>query len=187
MPAMHIRDATDADLEAITAIYAHHVRHGTGSFELEPPTEAQMRERRDAVSTAGWPWLVAEHAGRIAGFAYANQYRPRPAYRYCVEDSVYVAPDRQRTGTGRTLLGQLIRRCESIGARQMVAVIGDSANTGSIGLHLALGFEAAGILRDSGWKFGRWLDTVFMQRALGAGAGAPGTEDPGQPERSRPR
>jgi len=169
---MQVRDSTDADLAAITAIYAHHVRHGTGSFEIEPPDEAQMRGRREAVIAAGWPWLVAEHAGQVAGFAYANQYRPRPAYRHCVEDSVYVAPGLQRHGAGRALVVELIRRCEALGARQMVAVIGDSANTGSIGLHLALGFEVSGILRDSGWKFGRWLDTVFMQRALGAGAGS---------------
>src|SRR5690606_7010527 len=133
---MQVRDSTDADLAAITAIYAHHVRHGTGSFEIEPPDEAQMRERRNAVLAAGWPWLVAEHEGRISGFAYANQYRPRPAYRYCVEDSVYVAPGQQRNGAGRALVVELIRRCEALGARQMVAVIGDSANVGSIGLHL---------------------------------------------------
>src|SRR5690606_1985441 len=139
---MQVRDSTDADLAAITAIYAHHVRHGTGSFELEPPYEAQMRARREAVLAAGWPYLVAEHEGELAAFAYANRFRPRPAYRYCVEDSVYVAPGRQRSGAGRALVGELLRRCEALGARQMVAVIGDSANLGSIGLHLALGFEA---------------------------------------------
>ena len=169
---MQVRESIDADLAAVTAIYAHHVRHGTGTFELEPPDEAQMRGRREAVIAAGWPWLVVEQAGQIAGFAYANLYRLRPAYRYCVEDSVYVAPQLQRLGAGRALVGELLRRCEALGARQMVAVIGDSANAGSIGLHLALGFETCGILRDSGWKFGRWVDTVLMQRSLGAGAGS---------------
>lgn len=172
---MRVRDATDADLAVVTAIYAHHVRHGTGSFEFEPPDEDEMRRRRDTVLAGGWPYLVAEHEGRLAGFAYANQYRPRPGYRYCVEDSVYVAADLQRSGAGRALVGELILRCEAIGARQMVAIIGDSANTGSIQLHLALGFEVVGMLRNSGWKFERWLDTVYMQRALGNGAETPAT------------
>ena len=173
---MRIRDVLDADLAAITRIYAHHVLNGTGSFEIEPPDEAEMRRRHALVTQAGWPYLVAEHEGRIIGYAYANQYRPRPAYRYCVEDSVYVDAELQRSGAGRALVAELVARCEAIGARQMIAVIGDSANIGSIGLHQALGFEVAGVLRNTGWKFGRWLDTVYMQRALGQGASTPGTD-----------
>lgn len=173
---MRVRDTIDADLAAITRIYAHHVLHGTGSFELEPPGEAEIARRRAVVIEAGWPYLVAEDEGHIVGYAYANQYRPRPAYRFCVEDSVYVDARLQRGGAGRALVGELIERCTAIGARQMIAVIGDSANAASIGLHRALGFETVGVLRDTGWKFGRWLDTVYMQRALGQGASAPGAD-----------
>ena len=173
---MQGRDAIDADLAAITGIYAHHVLHGTGSFEIEPPDETEIARRHAVVVQAGWPYLVAEHEGRIVGYAYANQYRPRPAYRFCVEDSVYVAADSHRGGVGRSLVRELIDRCTAIGARQMIAVIGDSANTGSIGLHRALGFETVGVLRDTGWKFGRWLDTVYMQRTLGEGARTPGPD-----------
>jgi L-amino acid N-acyltransferase YncA len=174
--AMRRRDALEADLASVTGIYAHHVLHGTGSFEIEPPDEAEMRRRYAAVTQAGWPYLVAEVDGRVVGYAYANQFRPRPAYRYCVEDSVYVSPGVQRSGAGRALVGALIQRCEAIGARQMIAVIGDSANAASIGLHAALGFEVVGVLRSTGWKFDRWLDTVYMQRPLGKGADTPGTD-----------
>lgn len=167
---MHLRPSTDADLPALTTIYAHHVEHGTGTFELEPPDRAEMARRRAEVLARGLPWLVAEVDGRVVGFAYANWFRPRPAYRFFVEDSVYLDPAAQGRGLGRLLLAELMARCEDAGARQMVAVIGDAANAGSIGLHRALGFEHTGVLKDSGWKFGRWLDVILMQKALGPGA-----------------
>ncbi|WP_374433863.1 N-acetyltransferase family protein [Inhella sp.] len=168
-----VRSSTEADLEAITAIYAHAVLHGTGTFELEPPEASEMARRRAEVLERGLPFLVAEQQGRILGYAYGNYFRPRRAYRYCIEDSIYLAPDAQGQGVGRLLLAELIARCTQAGARQMLAVIGDSANAGSIGLHRALGFADAGILKASGWKFGRWLDVVLMQRELGPGAGSP--------------
>jgi L-amino acid N-acyltransferase YncA len=172
---MLIRPSTDADVPAIAALYAHHVRHGTGTFELEPPDAAEMARRRGGVLGIGLPWLVAERDGAIAGYAYANAFRPRPAYRFCVEDSVYVAPHAQGRGVGRLLLVELIARCETAGARQMLALVGDSANTASTALHEALGFRRTGLLQASGWKFDRWLDVVVMQRALGVGhATAPG-------------
>ncbi|MDF1486149.1 GNAT family N-acetyltransferase [Ramlibacter sp. H39-3-26] len=165
-----IRPSRDGDMPAVTAIYAHHVLTGTASFELEAPTLAAMRERRADVLAKPLPYLVAEDAdGAILGYAYANHFRPRPAYRFCVENSIYLAPSAQRRGVGRALLAALIAGCEAAGARQMVAVIGGSDNAGSIGLHAALGFAPAGVLRASGWKFGRWHDTVLMQKALGAG------------------
>ncbi len=165
-----IRTSLSADLPAITAIYKHHVCHGTGTFELSPPSEAEMSLRRDDVLSKGLPWLVAEREGQILGYAYANHFRPRPAFRFCVEDSIYIAPDAHRAGLGLALLSALIEQCTAAGCRQMVAVIGDSANAGSIGLHRKLGFAPAGVLEASGWKFERWLDTVFMQRPLGPGA-----------------
>lgn len=165
-----VRPSEPGDIAAITSIYAWNVAHGSGSFEIEAPDAAEMALRRDAVLANAMPWLVAERAGRVAGFAYANWFRPRPAYRFCVEDSVYVAPDATGLGLGRMLLAELIARCEARGVRQMLAVIGDAANDASIGLHRALGFEPAGILRASGWKFERWLDVVILQRALGQGA-----------------
>lgn len=164
-----IRPSTDADLSAITAIYADSVLHGTGTFETEPPSEAEMARRRDDVLSKGLPWLVAEEDGRILGYAYANHFRPRLAYRFCVEDSVYLHADARGRGIGRLLLTEVVSRCEAAGARQMIALIGDSTNAGSIGLHLALGFEPAGVLRAAGWKHGRWLDVPLMQRALGPG------------------
>ncbi|MBK1686926.1 GNAT family N-acetyltransferase [Rubrivivax gelatinosus] len=164
-----IRPSTDADVGAITAIYAHHVQHGTGTFETEAPAEAEMARRRADVTAKGLPWLVAEEGGRVVGYAYANHFRPRPAYRFCVEDSIYVHHEAAGRGLGRLLLAELIARCEAVGARQMLAIIGDSENVGSIGLHQALGFEPAGILRAAGWKHGRWLDVPLMQRALGPG------------------
>ncbi len=167
---MRIRPSIDADLPALTAIYAHHVRHGTGTFELEPPDGGEMGRRRAEVLGRGLPWLVAEAEGSVAGFAYANWFRPRPAYRFFVEDSIYLDPAAQGRGFGRLLLAELLARCEEAGARQMVAVIGDAANAGSIGLHRALGFEHTGVLKDSGWKFDRWLDVIVMQKALGQGA-----------------
>ena len=164
-----IRPSTLADLPAITAIYDWNVRHGTGTFELESPDEAEMGRRRDAVLANGLPWLVAERGGTVLGYAYANHFRPRRAYRFCVEDSIYLADGARGQGLGRLLLAELIARCEAAGARQMLAVIGDSANAGSIGVHRALGFEHTGVLKASGWKFDRWLDVVLMQKALGLG------------------
>jgi phosphinothricin acetyltransferase len=165
-----IRPSTDADLPAITAIYADNVLHGTGTFELEVPDEAEMSRRRADVLSKGLPWLVAESGSRVLGYAYANHFRPRRAYRFCVEDSIYLHADARGHGVGRLLLAELVARCEAAGARQMLAVIGDSANAGSIGVHRALGFEHTGLLKAAGWKFDRWLDVVLMQRALGAGA-----------------
>ena len=166
---MRIRPSQASDLPAITALYAHHVLHGTGSFELEPPGEAEMAARHADVSAKGLPWLVAEDAGSLLGFAYANHFRPRRAYRFCVEDSIYLQPTAMGRGTGRMLLAELMARCEALGARQMLAIIGDAQNTGSIALHQALGFQHTGVLKASGWKFERWLDVILMQRALGLG------------------
>ena len=165
-----LRSSTPADMSTITAIYAHAVHHGTGTFELETPTEVDMAQRRDAVLSLGWPWLVAERDSRILGFAYAQPFRPRRAYRFCLEDSIYLAETARGQGIGRLLLAELLGRCEQLGARQMLAVIGDSGNAGSIGVHRSLGFEHAGVMKNAGWKFDRWLDVVVMQRELGAGA-----------------
>ncbi|MBV8380275.1 MAG: N-acetyltransferase [Paucibacter sp.] len=164
-----LRPAQDADLPAIQAIYAHAVLHGTGTFETEVPEVPEMARRRAEVLSRGLPWLVAERDGVVLGYAYANYFRPRMAYRFCLEDSIYLAPEAQGQGIGRLLLAELIARCEALGARQMLAVIGDAANAGSIGVHKALGFEHTGVLKSSGWKFDRWLDVVLMQRTLGAG------------------
>jgi phosphinothricin acetyltransferase len=171
--SLAIRPARDEDLPAITAIYAHHVRTGTASFETEPPDEDEMRGRLEAVRGMGLPYLVAEREGRVAGYAYASLYRVRPAYRFTLEDSVYVDPGCVRAGVGRELLAHLIVACEAAGARQLVAVIGGSDNEGSIRLHAGQGFETAGILRAAGWKHGRWIDSVLMQRALGPGSTSP--------------
>lgn len=168
MPLL-IRLSNDADLAAITAIYAHNVLHGTGTFELDPPSQADMTTRRADVLGKGLPWLVAERDDQVLGYAYANHFRPRPAYRFCLEDSIYLHPEAQGQGVGGLLLAELIGRCEAAGARQMLAVIGDSQNLGSVGVHRRLGFEHTGLLKSSGWKFGRWLDVVLMQRALGVG------------------
>ncbi len=170
MTALLIRPSRDDDDAAVTAIYAHHVHHGTGTFELDAPDEAEMARRRADVLGKGLPWLVAEDAGRVVGYAYANHFRPRRAYRFCLEDSIYLHPDAQGRGFGRALLAELIGRCTAAGARQMLAVIGDSANAGSIGVHRACGFEPCGQFSAAGWKFGRWLDVVLMQRVLGDGA-----------------
>ncbi len=172
-PALLIRPSTPADLPAITAIYAHDVLHGTGTFELDAPDVAEMARRRDDVLGKRLPWLVAQADGQVLGYAYANHFRPRRAYRFCLENSIYLAPDERGRGVGRLLLTELVSRCEAAGARQMLAVIGDAANAGSIGVHAALGFEHTGVLRAAGWKFGRWLDVVLMQRALGSGASQP--------------
>lgn len=173
------RDSRDDDLPGLHAIYAEAVATGTASFELTPPDLAEMGRRRDALLSAGYPFLVAEAAdGTVAGYAYAGPFRPRPAYRLTVEDSIYVAPAHQGRGLGRVLLEALIARCEAQGLRQMIAVIGDSANTGSIALHAACGFRPSGTLHATGFKFGRWIDTVLMQRALGPGAATLPEEDP---------
>jgi phosphinothricin acetyltransferase len=169
MPLL-VRPSTPADLDAVRDIYAHAVIQGTGTFELEVPDAAEMSRRRGDVLSKGLPWLVAEEHGRVLGYAYANHFRPRPAYRFSVEDSVYLHPEAQGRGVGRALLAELVARCQATGARQMLAVIGDSGNHASIGVHRALGFERCGLLQAVGWKFGRWLDVVLMQRALGAGA-----------------
>jgi phosphinothricin acetyltransferase len=168
-----IRAATPADIPAITAIYDHAVRHGTASFELEPPDAAEMARRQQVLVDGGYPYIVAEADGTLAGYAYAGAYRPRPAYRWSVEDSVYVAPAMHRRGIGAVLLRGLIAEAEQRGFRQMIAVIGDSAQTPSIALHAALGFRRIGAVENVGFKLGRWLDTVLMQRDLGPGASAP--------------
>lgn len=171
--AAAIRDACDADVGEIHAIYAHHVRHGLASFEETPPDAAEIARRRAEVLGLGLPYLVAEADGRILGYAYATLYRTRSAYRYTIENSVYVREGAQGRGVGRALLAALIARCERGPWRQMVAVIGDSANAASVALHSACGFEMVGTLRAVGFKFGRWVDSVLMQRALGRGEDAP--------------
>ena len=164
-----LRPSSEADIPAIQAIYAHAVLHGTGTFETDVPDETEMARRRSEVLSRGLPYLVAEVAGQVTGYAYANYFRPRLAYRYCLEDSIYLAPAAQGQGLGKLLLAELMARCEAAGGRQMLAVIGDAQNKGSIGVHAALGFEHTGVLKSSGWKFGRWLDVVLMQRQLGSG------------------
>jgi len=165
-----LRDVTDADMAAVQAIYAHHVKSGGGSFEYDPPDLAEMTRRRDTIVDAGFPYIVAaDPAGRILGYAYAGPYRPRRAYRYTVEDSVYIAADAMGQGVGARLLTDLIQRCTNMGYRQMIAVIGDSANHGSIKLHRKMGFRLVGTFENIGFKFGRWLDSVIMQRPLGPG------------------
>lgn len=164
-----IRPCQTADLPTVTAIYAHHVTHGSGSFELEPPSLQDMTQRHANISELGLPWLVVSRGDEVLGFAYAGQFRPRPGFRYLVEDSVYIHADHVGHGLGVALLTELIRCCEQSGKRQMLAVIGDSANIGSIALHERLGFSHTGVLKASGWKHGRWLDTVLMQRSLGLG------------------
>ncbi|MGE0701763.1 MAG: N-acetyltransferase family protein [Hyphomicrobiaceae bacterium] len=168
-----IRLSTPDDIPAITAIYRPAVMTGLASWEYDPPDEAEMRRRQAVIVAAGYPYLVAELDGRVIGYAYASSYRPRPGYRYTCENSVYVAADVQRTGAGRALLAELIDRCTASGLRQMVAVIGDSGNAASIGLHRALGFTFCGIIHSIGWKAGRWIDGVYMQRALGRGDSTP--------------
>ena len=167
--SVSIRDATEDDLAAIQAIYAHHVNHGLGSFEEVPPDVDEIARRRDVARDNGLPYLVAELDGVVRGFAYASPFRTRSAYRYSVEDSVYVGPDALGAGIGSALLAALIERCTERGFRQMVAVIGDSANQASIGLHAKHGFVQTGLMPAVGFKFGRWVDTVRMQRALGPG------------------
>jgi L-amino acid N-acyltransferase YncA len=164
-----IRPSHDTDLPAITAIYAHHVLHGTGTFETTPPSEAEMAARRADVLAKGLPWLVAEEDGRVLGYAYCQWFKPRPAYRFSAEDSIYLHPDAHGRGLGRALLAELMALAQAAGIRKLLAVIGDSANEASIGVHRALGFAPAGAFKSCGWKFGRWLDIVLMEKSLGEG------------------
>lgn len=165
-----LRAVKPQDVSAVRDIYAHHVLHGTGTFELTAPNEAEMGARMDAITATGLPFLVATEGGDVRGFAYAGPYRPRPAYRFTVEDSIYLHPDATGRGIGAALLREVLDRCEGLGVRQVIAVIGDTGNVASIRTHEKCGFATIGTFRAVGWKFGRWLDTVLMQRELGAGA-----------------
>ena len=170
---MQLRPAQPDDLPAIHAIYAHHVLHGMASFEEEPPSVEELARRYRDVIERGLPYLVAEYGAEVVGYGYCAPYRARSAYRHALEDSIYIRHDRGGRGIGRRLLEELIRRCEGLGYRQIVAVIGDSGNAASIGVHAACGFLRVGTLRSVGFKFGRWVDSVFMQRPLGPGDGTP--------------
>ena len=172
---MLIRSVEDRDIPAVAAIYGHHVAHGLGSFEETPPSLDSMAGRIATVRNLELPWLVAEENGRIVGYAYASAFRPRPGYRFTAEDSVYVAPDGMGRGVGRALLSAVISHCEAMGLRRLLAVIGDSGNEPSIGLHRSLGFEMVGTARGVGFKHGRWVDIVWMQRSLNEGDQAPPT------------
>ncbi len=165
-----IRPSRDEDLAAITAIYAHHVLHGTGTFETEPPTTEDMASRRADVLSKNLPYLVAERDGEVLGFAYCNWFKPRPAYRFSAEDSIYLSDKARGQGLGSRLLAALTQAAESTGVRKLIAVIGDSANAGSIGVHRAQGFTHVGVLKDCGWKFGEWRDVVLMEKVLGEGS-----------------
>jgi phosphinothricin acetyltransferase len=171
-----IRPSRDSDIVEISAIYTHHVLSGTGTFEIEPPTAAEMAQRRADVLSKGLPYLVAESEERVIGFAYCNWFKPRPAYRFSAEDSIYLAPDAKGRGTGRALLAELAAQAERVGLRKLIAVIGDSNNAGSIGVHRSLGFEPVGVLKSCGWKFERWLDVVLMEKSLGLGDTQPPSE-----------
>lgn len=164
-----IRPSLPEDIPAITAIYTHHVLTGTGTFEVEPPTPADMAARRGDVLSKGLPYLVAVDGKAVLGFAYCNWFKPRPAYRYSAEDSIYLAPQAQGLGLGRALLAELMVQAEKVGVRKLIAVIGDSTNHGSVGVHLSAGFVHVGVVKSCGWKFNRWLDVVMMDRALGLG------------------
>ncbi len=168
---MLVRPAAPQDLPAIQAIYAHHVLHGLASFEEEAPPLAEMRRRFEEVTAGGLPYLVAEEGGVVLGYGYCTLYRSRSAYRYTLEDSIYVKQGSQRKGIGKALLAELIARCTALNYRQIVAVIGDSANAASIAVHASLGFVRAGNLRSTGYKFGRWVDSILMQLPLGKGDG----------------
>ncbi len=168
-----IRPSQASDLPAITAIYAHHVLHGTGTFETIPPTQEDMAQRQADVAARGLPWLVVEEEGQVLGYAYCQWFKPRPAYRFSAEDSIYLHPDARGRGLGRLLLEALAREAQARGVRKLIAVIGDSANAASIGLHRSVGFTDAGAIRSCGWKFGRWLDIVLMENPLGDGDTTP--------------
>ena len=169
---MIVRPAAPRDLPAIQSIYAYHVLHGLASFEEEAPPLEEMRRRYEDVARQGLPYLVAEESGEVLGYGYCTLYRARSAYRFTLEDSIYVKHGQQGRGVGRALLGELIARCEALDYRQIIAVIGDSANAASIAVHASLGFARAGNLRSTGYKFGRWVDSVLMQRPLGPGDGS---------------
>ena len=172
-----IRSCRDEDLPAVTAIYAHHVLHGTATFETEAPDAAEMAQRRQAVLARALPWLVAEgDDGQVLGYAYCNWFKPRAAYRFSAEDSIYLHPDAVGHGLGRALLDELAAQAQRAGVRKLIAVIGDGANAASIGLHRAAGFAHVGVIGACGWKFGRWLDIVLMEKALGDGSSTPPTE-----------
>jgi len=164
-----IRPSQSIDISQITDIYRHHVLHGTGTFEVDPPTVADMSARRDDVLGKGLPYLVAADGNKVLGFAYCNWFKPRPAYRFSAEDSIYLAPGAQGQGLGRALLSELTSQADRVGVRKLIAVIGDSANRGSIGVHQSAGFVHVGILKSCGWKFDQWLDVVLMDKALGQG------------------
>ncbi len=170
-----IRSATASDVAAVTEIYAHYVRHSTTTFEIDAPDQGEMERRRSEIASHGLPYLVAELDGRVTGYAYSQRYRPRPAYRFTVEDSIYIHPEYRRRGLGSVLLASLIERSCAAGCRQMIAIIGDSANVSSIALHENLGFRKVGVLEETGYKFDHWIDTVLMQRALNTAGGAPAT------------
>jgi len=173
---LSVRCSRDDDLPAITAIYGHHVRHGLASFEEEAPSLQEMAKRRAGYLSANYPYIVAEAEGRVLGYAYASAYRPRPAYRFAVENSIYIDQEARRGGIGSALLPVLIERCAALGYRQMIAVIGDSGNAASIGLHAKFGFREVGTFRSIGFKHGSWVDSVLMQRELGEGdKSLPGT------------
>ena len=165
-----IRPSQLEDIPAITAIYAHHVLHGTGTFEVDPPTQDDMTNRRADVLSKGLPYLVATEGDKLLGFAYCNWFKPRPAYRFSAEDSIYLAEEAMGQGLGRALLAELMAQAEKAGVRKMIAVIGDSANHGSVGVHRSSGFSMVGVLKSCGWKFDQWLDVVMMDKALGLGA-----------------
>lgn len=178
LPTITLRDATEADMAQVQRIYAHHVLHGLASFEEEPPALDEMLSRRMKVLEFGLPYIVAvDESGRVLGYAYATQYRPRRAYRFTVEDSVYMAEGEQGRGVGKRLLMAVVDRCTDAGFRQMVAIIGNSANAGSIGLHGSCGFRTVGTFENVGFKHGDWRDTVLMQRSLGPGAAEPPREN----------
>lgn len=168
-----IRPSRNEDVPALAAIYAHHVLTGTGTFETDPPSVEEMGHRRADVLAKGLPYLVAEMDGQIAGFAYCTWFKPRPAYRFSAEDSIYLAAHAQGKGLARALLTELASRAEAAGIRKLIAVIGDSGNRASIGVHRSVGFTGVGTLKSCGWKFGRWLDVVLMERSLGRGDTVP--------------
>ena len=164
-----VRPGRDADMPAVAAIYHHHVLNSTGTFEIDPPTLSDMLQRRAEVLARGLPYLVLCEADRVQGFAYCNWFKPRPAYRFSAEDSIYLATNASGMGWGRLLLSELCRKAEAAGIRKLIAIIGDSANAGSIGVHGSVGFQSVGVVKACGWKFNRWLDIVMMEKALGHG------------------
>ncbi len=172
-----IRSSIDADLPAITAVYAHHVLTGTGTFEVDPPNVDDMRSRRDDVLSKGLPWLVVVEDETVLGYAYCNWFKPRPAYRFSAEDSIYLSPEAAGKGLGRMLLAELMARAQRAGVRKLIAVIGDSANAGSIAVHKSAGFQDVGVLKSCGWKFDKWLDVVLMDKTLGEADSTSPTQD----------